>query len=156
MSRRVPVARKSRHPEPRAYSGKARPRSVRGRSYGPDMAGVLPSPNPVYRGPLKFMDGAPTPHELLFMGALLLVGLLLLLLAWSLIRSYVRGRWDGWMDPSPVQPLWALLAAAAGIASLVVLWLKLEHIAARTGVTVIVLGALLAAETRGGSRSRRR
>lgn len=121
------------------------------------MAVVLPSPNPVYRGPLKFMDGAPTPNELLVMGALLLVGLLLLLLAWSLIRSYVRGRWNGWMDPSPWQPLWALLAAAAALTSLVVLWLQLEHIAARMGVTVVVFGALLAAETRGsGSRSRRR
>lgn len=98
------------------------------------------------------MDGAPTLTELTILAGLLLGGVLLLLLAWQLLKRFARGHWDGLLEPSPWQPLWAVVSASGGLALLWLMWLNLESIAARMGVTVLALLLLLAAESRRGGR----
>lgn len=111
------------------------------------------APNPQYRGPLAWLEGAPSTDELLFMGGLSLVGALLLLLGFRLLLSYGRG-WTGPMRPSHGRLGAAIVSAAAGASLLFAIWLRLDSIAARMGLPVLVLIFYLWAEL--PSRSRRR
>jgi hypothetical protein len=101
------------------------------------------------------MEGVPSLQELAVIGALLVGATSLLLIAWRLLRSYLRDQWSGFYDPSPWRLLWAGASAVAGGGVLWLLWSQLEHIAARMGVSVVVLVLLLVSETRSGGKRRR-
>jgi hypothetical protein len=118
--------------------------------------GPPPTPQPPYRGLLRFMDGAPTWQEALGMGGLFVgvVGLLLIA-RWS-FRDFWRGQVHGLSDSSG-------RVLAAGVGCVVAagglfwwLWVLLEGIAARMGVTALALVFLIADEFRSGGRRRRR
>lgn len=88
------------------------------------------------------------------MGGLALGALLLLLLAVYFFRSYGRS-WSGPFGPShrTLGGAFAALAAAGGAGWW--LYLRLDHIAARMGIPVIFLLALLSAAFPQGRRARR-
>ena len=90
------------------------------------------------------------------MAGLLIGAALLLLLAWRLVRRYIRNQWNGPSDTSAWQVGGAAASALAGSVLLWLLWLQLDHVATRMGVGVGVLVLLLMSELRSGGRSRRR
>ena len=112
-------------------------------------------PNPLYRGPLRWMEGAPSLQELAGMAALALLGGILLLNAWRLLKRYVGSHWGGLPDVGPWPVLWVGVNAVAGGGLLTWLWVQLEHIGARMGTAAVVLLVLLASEAR-PNRARRR
>src|SRR5690242_8783028 len=112
-------------------------------------------PNPLYRGPLRWMEGAPSLQELAGLAALALIGALLLLNAWRLLKRFARSQWDGLPDVGTWSLVWMGVNALGGCGLLVWLWVALEHIGARMGITAVVLLFLLASEVR-TSRARRR
>lgn len=101
------------------------------------------------------MEGVPSLQELAVMGALLVGAAILILIAWRLLRGYVRGQCSGLSDSSPWQLFWVGVSAVAGGGLLWLLWSQLEHVAARMGVSVAVLVVLLLSEIRSGGRRRR-
>jgi hypothetical protein len=101
------------------------------------------------------MEGAPSLEELVGLAALALVGSLLLLNAWRLLKLYARSHWDGSSEVGPWLLLWMGANAVAGGGLLTWLWMQLEHIGARMGIAAVVLIVLLASEVR-PSRGRRR
>lgn len=115
-----------------------------------------PTPRPAfpYRGPLRFMEGAPSLQELVVMGTLLLAGTILILVAWRLLRGYVQGKWNGMSESSRWQLFGMGTSALAGGGLLWLLWSQLDHIAARMGVGVAVLVVLLVSEARSSIRRR--
>lgn len=118
----------------------------------------VPSPSPLspYRGLLRFMEGAPTWPELLGMGALFIGAVGLLLITRSSFRNYWRSQVHGLSD-SPKRLLATgsgSFAAAGGL--FLWLWVLLDGIAARMGVTALTLLFLVADEFRSGGRRRRR
>jgi hypothetical protein len=115
-----------------------------------------PQPAPLYRGPLRWMNGVPSLQELAEMAGLFVGAALLLLLAWRLVRRYIRSQWNGLSDTSAWQVGGAAASALAGSVLLWLLWLQLDHVATRMGVGVGVVVLLLMSELRSGSRSRRR
>lgn len=114
-----------------------------------------PGQLPPYRGPLRWLAGAPTSHELLAGMALLVGGLILILLAWRLLKSYGRACLYEAPDPVPWQGLTAAICLIMGSALLWQLWHAVEQVAARMGIGVLVLLGLLAAETPERQRPRR-
>jgi hypothetical protein len=113
---------------------------------------------PPYRGPLQWLPEAPTAHELVVMTLLLVGRLVLVLLAWRFVRSYVGGWWEGPLGPEHGQVLVVGVCASAAGLLLWRLWHQLEHIAARMRIGVLVLMVLLADELHSGKggRSHRR
>lgn len=91
------------------------------------------------------------------MALLLVGGLLLVIVSWRLLRSYVQGWWDGPFGPEHWRAGGAALSMLAGVGLLSLLWSDLDHIAARMGLTAVVLAVLLVTELdiSGGSRRRR-
>jgi hypothetical protein len=114
----------------------------------------LPQPQTPYRGPLRWLEGVPEPTELAVMAGLLVAGLALLFVSKNMFRTYRRD-WVQMGDRSTWQLLWALLTFGVGGGSLSLLWLQLEHIAARMGMPIAIVALLLLAEIRPG-RGRRR
>lgn len=116
-----------------------------------------PQPTEPYRGPLRWLEGVPDTTELAVIGALLLAGLGLLLIARGLFGTYVRD-FAGAGDPRAWQLLWGFLALGAGSGSLLLLWLQIDHLAARMGMPIALLALLLWAEVqpKRGRRRRRR
>lgn len=112
-------------------------------------------PNPVYRGPLRWMEGAPSFEELAGMAVLAFVGGILLMNAWRLLKRYARGHWDGLPEVGPWSLMWMGVNAVAGGGLLFWLWARLEHVSTRMGIAAVVLLALLASEVR-PNRARRR
>lgn len=90
------------------------------------------------------------------MAALLLGGLLLVVVGWRLLRSYAHGWWDGPFGPEHWRAGGAAVSLLAGAGLLWVLWRDLDLIAARMGLTALVLAVLLGSELDFGGRSRRR
>lgn len=90
------------------------------------------------------------------MAGLLLGGLLLVAVGWRLLRSYAQGWWDGPFGPEHWRAGGAAVALLAGAGLLWLLWRDLDLIAARMGLTALVLVVLLGSELDVGGRSRRR
>lgn len=88
------------------------------------------------------------------MAALLRDGVLLLLLAWHQLKQFVGGHWHAFVETSLWQLATAVMCSLCGVGVLVLLYLRLEHIASRMGVTVFALVLLLTVEGRGGRRRR--
>jgi hypothetical protein len=101
------------------------------------------------------MEGAPSLAELAGMAVLLLIGSMLILNAWRLLKRYARSHWEGWPEAGPWPLLWVGVNAVGGGGLLSWLWLQLEHISARMGIAAVVLVLFLASEVR-PNRVRRR
>ena len=112
-------------------------------------------PNPPYRGPLRWMEGAPSVGELAGVGALALGAGLMFLIAWRLLLGHLRSQWDGLPESGSRTLLWASISALTGYGLLSWLWVSLEDLAARMGTTVAVLVVLLMTEARSSRRRRR-
>lgn len=95
-------------------------------------------------------------HELVIMAVLLLGGLLLVIISWRLLRSYAHGWWDGPSGPEHWRAGAAAVLLLAGTGLLWLLWRDLDQIAARMGLTAVVLVVLLATELDTSGRTRRR
>jgi hypothetical protein len=102
------------------------------------------------------MEGAPSTGELLVMAALLVGSAVLVLIAWRLITSYAREIWSGLVAPSRWRQVWPLACAACASLFVWLLWLNLDHIAARMGIGLLLLLVLLGSEIRGSGRKRGR
>lgn len=89
------------------------------------------------------------------MAALALVGGILLLNGWRLLKRLARAHWDGLPDVGPRSLVWIGVNALAGGGLLTWLWVQLEHIGARMGIAAVVLLVLLVSEVR-PNRGRRR
>lgn len=114
-----------------------------------------PSPQPPYRGLLRWMDGAPSWLELLGMCGLFFGAIALLLIARALFGNWWRSQRYG-LDSSSRFLVIGLVPLAAACGMGWWLWVLLEGIATRMSVTVLGLVVMLANEVRSGGRRRRR
>jgi hypothetical protein len=99
------------------------------------------------------MEGAPSTDELIIMTSLCAVFAVSLLCAVRLVTGYFSASWQGPVEPSPWRLATSLALTLTGAASAWLLWLRVEHIAARMGIATLVLVMLLLAE---GPEPRRR
>lgn len=114
----------------------------------------MPEPNSPYRGILRWMEGAPSLQELGTLATLFVLGGVLLIVAWRLLRSFALDHVMGHAASSPWLFVWACTSGLVGLGLLVDLTNRLQSIAARMGIGALVLVLLLASEAGLGRRRR--